>query len=388
MNEAAVAQRTFAEPPESPAEEQIITQQPASTAVHCVVFVGDFLTPEQKRSPLYRLGGHLFPYPDVMTVPNSIVRRCEVTRLKPVMRSVHKQNIQEDKWPLWTDSFTLTNQWDKKQQKFVNITFGVNGGQKDLVYKPLQPSQEIGMIAYRANDGVVHLSGEAQLNTAAEIKAAQLHYFPNWADILRGAAKLPLRISELEDHINDRMAQARTSQLVAVGEAFLYSCAQFRTHAKDYVDRQTGAIEETKGKGVAVRYDDVAENLFKMCDITREDKMVQNFASNQIDSANTNALLATAITKMTEILNRDANSVPNATPESQPPAPVTIEEAQAEMDRVADDEIFADMTAAVVPEVAEDGYDAINNRVDEAAYTLSEEATDDLAADIDVLNKA
>lgn len=335
-------------PPEAPADEQIVLQQPASTAVHTVIFVGNLLTNEQLRTPLYRLGGRLFPWPDFQTVPNGVVRRCEITRLKPRMRHVHKQNVQEDKWPLWQQSYSLTNQWDKKQQKFVNITYGLEGTDTaDFLYKALQPSQEIGMIAYRNNDGVRHLDGRALLTTADEIKGAQLHYFPNWHNILIGAEKLPERIAELEDHLSNRLAAATSDQFRAVGEAFLFSCEQFRSYAREYIDRQTAAIEETKGKGVSVKYDEVAERLFRMCDITREDKMVTNFATAQQDTSSIMAQMAESNRLMAEILASQTGFKPK---EEQPPAPETFEDAAAEFERaVEDDMVFADMTAAVAP---------------------------------------
>lgn len=350
--EAVMQREPYQDPPMAPAEESIITETPASTAVHCVVFVGDFLTDVQRQSPLYRLGGRLFPYPHVQTVPNGIVRRCEITRLKPKMRGVHKQNIPEDKWALWTDTYTLTNQWDKKQQRFVNLTLGNTPDTADLLYKPLQPSQEIGMIAYREQDGVIHLTGAAQLNTADEIKAAQLFVFPEWSRVLTGQSKLPLRIAELEEYFEGRRAVAPTPTLQAVCDAYLASCAQFREKAREYIDRQTAAIEETKGKGVSVRYDNVAERLFVMCDITREDRMVTNFAQTQADAAKKDDQIATAITLMSQILEKTGASLPNASPAAQPPAPTTEAEATAEMERAADEELFVDMTAATMPEVA------------------------------------
>lgn len=338
----AVAEYPTTQPP-FPVEEQIITERAVDNSVICVIYTGDVLSNQEKQSPNYRLGGKAFPWPEFVTVPNHVISRCQIVRLRKHMIAIPKWQIEKDKWPLYIEKYTLTNQWDPAARKLVDITYGVNGGEKDFVYKAMHPATEVGMLL-RHNEGIVQLTGDAQLNTAEEIRGAQLHYFPNWLEILTGRAQVPFRMADLEAHIEERRAAAPTTQFRAVGDAYLYSCSQFREFAARYIAKQTDVIEETKGKGVSVRYDEIAERFFRMCDITREDKMIQNYADSQQDTKAIMAQMAETNRMMANLLTQTIGTKPA---EEQQPAPETLEQAEAVM-HMASEENFMDMTAAVV----------------------------------------
>lgn len=357
-------------------DNEFVVERPKALDIYCVVYVGDILTVRQKRSPLYRLGGKLFPFPDFYTVPNNVTPRCTITRLRKAMRSVHKNLIDPKTYENWIQSYTLKNQWNPESRAFEDITVGVSGASAALLFKPINPVSEIGRVA-DTRTGVIALEAECGIKSGQDITEAQLFYFPNWIDILQGKATLPETLIELQDHINNRRDAALSSELRAIGDAYLLSCSEFYDWGKAYVDYQTMAIKETEAKPGGVRYDEVAERLFKMLNLTREDKLVQSFASNQAAAESANTAMATAIAKLAETQGQSTQWMQNALQvmmqiatgkeitaplADQPPVPATDEEALAEIARANEtegDDGFTDMSAAVIPTEEDEDPDAI-----------------------------
>lgn len=367
------------------AETRAIIEKPKELAVQCVLTVGNVLTDKQMRSPNYRLGGRLYPWPDFYTVPKGIVARCAITRLQDAYRGIHKSQIPEREWPQWVNSYTLTNQWDPVTKTYKDIVVGVDGASKDLLYKAIKPINEIGRIAYRG-EGVVSLGEECGLVNGEAIRDAQFHYFPDWLEIIRGVDGhwFPDTLAALEDHLSNRRAVASSSTLRAVGDAYLQSCSEFRSWAKaDRIDIQTAAIKETDKFAGGARYDEVTERLFKELELTREDQLVQGIAKSNNTSAAQSAQMAEAITLLTNLVvaqNRAADTLPQA--EVQAPAPATAIEAEAEILHAT--EAIAIPAAAPEPdtfvdmsEVVPDPADAEVNKYLEGAGVETKEANDD-----------
>lgn len=358
-------------------ENKIITATPKELAVQCVVFVGNFLTPKQMKSPNYRLGGKLYPWPDFYTVPKGIVAKCAITRLQKAMRGVHKNHIDEKQWPQWTDSFTLQNQWDPARNEYRDIIVGVDGPSKELLYKEIKPVQELRGIL---RDGVVALDEECGISSGGDIKEAQFHYFPNWLEIATGEKYLPERLRDLEDHLRDRREKTLSPNIRAIGDAYLQSCQEYRDAAKETrIDRQSATIRETEKYGGA-RYDEVAERMFRELELTREDKLHENTARSQNDQAESNALIGQALNKLTDLVaplvvnqQKAETSLPLA--EQQPPAPATTEQAKDEIDRavessVADETLFTDMSAEIIePETTPEDEEAAKYLADAGVET-------------------
>lgn len=364
---------------DEPAET--IVAKPAELAIQCVLTVGNLLTAKQMKSPNYRLGGRLYPWPDFYTVPNGIVPRCFITRLKKdAYRSVHKSQVQEKEWPMWVDSFTLKNQWDPVTQSYRDVTVGLDGYSKDLLYKPIRPIQEIGRIAGR-NEGVVALDADCGINSGADIKEAQFHYFPNWLEILAGKEFLPERLRELEDHLRNRREQTNSPQLRAIGDAFLYSCVEFKDWAKAFrIDAQTAMIKETEGKGGA-RYSEVTERLFRELEFTREDQLHENMARDANAQQSSSAQIATAIDLLSKVVAGQQAAADNLPPaSSQPPAPATVVEAAAEVERATSDEeiepTFVDMSETAIEPEAEAVANVEAEEDEIAARYLAEQGVD------------
>jgi hypothetical protein len=350
---------------------KFITQKIAEMKMYCVLYIGDTLTDRQKRSPAYRLGGKLFM--QQRTVPNNIVSTCAITRLDSAMRHVHKQLVDPKRHDQYVSSYVHENQWNSETQRFENVEYGFvmrpgpNGLERvdnGLLYKEINPVNELWNIT-GGDTGVVLI--EEGLESAADIKDAQMHYFPNWLDILQLKATVPLRLRDLEDHIENRKAATNSTALKAVGDAYLRSCLQYRDWGKTYVDFQTQVIKETEKSPGGARYDEVAERLFKQLELTRQDSLVADMARNSNDTQAQNTSIAAALEKVAEAnmlmaqgqarmdtmielmakvaLGKEVEGLPAA--ESQPPAPETPEEAVAAFDQAAEGSSFTDMSAAV-----------------------------------------
>jgi DNA polymerase-1 len=227
------------------------------------------------------------------------------------MRSVHKNLIDPKTYENWIQSYTLKNQWNPESRAFEDITVGVSGASAALLFKPINPVSEVGRVA-DTRTGVIALDADCGIKSGQDITEAQLFYFPNWIDILQGKATLPETLIELQDQINNRRDAALSSELRAIGDAYLLSCSEFYDWGKAYVDYQTMAIKETEAKPGGVRYDEVAERLFKMLNLTREDKLVQTFASNQAAAESANTAMATAIAKLAETQGQSTQWMQNA----------------------------------------------------------------------------
>lgn len=341
-------------------EPQAIVEQPTELAVQCVLYVGDILTTRQKQAPANRLGGKQFPLQDFRTVPNSVLQQCSITRLRKAFRSVHKNMVDKEKWEGYIPSYTLKNQWNPAKSQYEDVVVGKEG----LLYKPIRPIHELGRIAGQQN-GAVALDEAAGINSGDDIKEAQLFYFPNWYKIVAQEETLFERLSELQDHIETRRALAHSNEMRAIGDAYLLAISDYFDWGKAYVDFQTNVIKETEKFPGGARYDEVAERLFRVLGLQREDKLIVDMARGQTNSEQTNALLVQLLAKMDAKGDKTDSIIESmvgvlqdriVAPESvQAPAPVTVAEAKAELARAVEDDVavdsFVDMSEVVVEPV-------------------------------------
>lgn len=378
MKQAAKAvEENYDLPPEPPSDEMILTAPPVSEDPIAVVFVGDVLTARQKFVPQHRMGGKFFP--ETVTLPNRIVSRCAITRLRKSIISYPKAHVEKDKWGLWLQGYEATQQWNRTTKKYETVKVGnipgAKPGTQHLLFKERYPSQDIGGLI-REEMGIVPIPNNSGILNSGVIKAAQLHFFPNWHDIAIGNDKFPATLRELEDYLENRTKLADNPAFKAVGSAYLRSCTEFRLWGTNFVKLQTDAIEEFKGKG-RIQYDEVAENLMQMLEITRKDSLVEGFAKGQNDNAaiqsqlldlqkqnvEMQGQLTSAFTMLAQALNRDAGKVETLVATSgEQPAPTTKAEVDAEIDRnlsdevkttvpVKEDEVFTDMSDEQVDQI-------------------------------------
>jgi hypothetical protein len=363
-------------------EPEAIVEQPKELAIQCVVFIGDVLSTRQKQAPKARLGGKLFAVNEFKTVPDAIVKRCAITRLRKGFMSIHKQLVEEKDWTKYTQAYKLKNQWNPGTREFEDLIVGMDGASKDLLFREIRPIKELGRIAGVQN-GVVALDENCGISSSKDIVEAQMHYFPAWLEISAGQKFFPATLRELQDIIADRRDRTLSPHLRAIGDAYLQSCSDFYDWGKAYIDYQTSVIEETKKTPGGARYDEVGERLFKFLGLTRQDGLVQDFATAQNAQASQNTQLAEAMAMMAKsqarmdsvlsfIAERQLGDVPAET--GQAPAPVTVEEAAAELDRASEEE-FTDMSAMVVEPEANPEADAtvaqyLGNQEEDEVETL------------------
>lgn len=260
--------------------EDVYVERPVDKSFKAVVFVGDIMTARQKRTPDHALGGKLFP--DKKTL-RYCLGSCAITALRKGMQEINEALVDPTKRDRYIKEYIQPNVWNERERRFENVRVGGrNSGAAHLLFREVYPAGEIGAIAYAEQNGVVEVHG---VENAADIKRAQLFYFPNWLDIIQGKAQLPKTLRDLRAHLESRLTEAvklNDLMLEQVGNAFIRSCEDYLAWGKAYLKYQTDAINEAKKHpGVSVRYDEVAERLFGFLEITREDSLIENLTNRQ-----------------------------------------------------------------------------------------------------------
>ncbi len=283
-------------------QSEIVVEKYEDKKLRAVVFVGDVLTMRQKESIFFRLGGRL--YLDARTVPNNIASSCAITPLRQGMMSQHR-NMIDPKQHInggYVSSYIATNVWNPSSARFENIEVGKSGASAGLLFKPVYPAQEIGRIIGRG-DGTVEVPF---VESAADIREAQMFFFPNWIKIASGTAFLPPTLRQLKEHLQNRIEQTDSVQLQEIGKAFLASCQQFRLYGSEYIATQSKLIKEAeKIQGVLQVYDEIGERFFKYLELTRQDSLIQDFAKQTADANSSQSEIAKAISLMTQLLARN-----------------------------------------------------------------------------------
>lgn len=255
------------------AKSEVIVDAVDDNRLRVVLYVGDMTSLRDKQVKQYSLGGRHTP--EAMTVPGKFLVRCALTPLAEAMLGVSKNLVHPDERKNYIQAYRKTNVFNPATGRFEDLVVGASGASKDLIFKKIFPAREVGQIAYQQPaDGTIEIEG---LRTIAELKAVQLHYFPNWNQILSGKEKLPATNEELKAHIIERQAMApQGSVLWNVGEKYLLACDQYALWGKGYLERQTAVVEEAKKKpGAPGRYSEEAESLFKQLGLTRQDALVE-----------------------------------------------------------------------------------------------------------------
>lgn len=295
---------------------EVIVERAEDKSLKVIVFVGDFLTDEQKQMPGYELGGKLFP--EAKTLQPNLLVRCALTPLKQGMMSISKHLVDKKDWKNYISSFVLTNQWNPAKRQFENVRVGADENSQNLIYRPIYPISEIGSFTGK-QDGVVEVRG---LNSVKDIEQAQFYYFPDWIEIVTRRKSLPRLLRQLRDQIQEAMTRTKDQTLISVGEAYLRSCDQLQSFGKRYIKFQTGLIKEAeKHQGVDQHYDEIAERFFEYLELTREDALIKNFAVQQNQSLESNNQIQTAITLMSQILANQQKQVVTPAPVNSAPPP-------------------------------------------------------------------
>lgn len=334
-----------------------------------VVFVGDLLTQAYKQAPMYRVGGKLFA--NTYTVPNNFVARCAITPLVEGMLSINKHLVHPNERKNYIQAYRKRNALlNPATGERGDIVIGKSPETKHLIFKKVYPIQEIGEIAYR-NDGCVELT---MFSNAQDVLEAQYHYFPDWSRIVKGLVQLPKRKVELVEFIENRRAAAKSSSLIAVGDALIQSCDQFEIWGKEYVDKQTAAIEDSKDvKGYKFRYDEISERLFTFLDITRRDSFVEDFARSAADMTRqaqsggsdpelkeAMKLMATAVTSMSQILaNQQGIKIGDTAPGAEKPPVDTGMDSEQHMQDTLENVVVEEIEVEEEPATATSETDEI-----------------------------
>lgn len=267
---------------------------------YTIFFPGNLITLQEKQSESYRLGGRLVL--DSWCVKDQYIPRCGLKPLQQGHMPVNAGLVHPDAKTNagYLKRIKLTNIYNPATNQFETVIIGGIKKMNDhLLFKAVRPKTEVGRLC---KNGTVRIDG---FKGPKEMMQAQLFYFPvgselDWVQIIRGNRPLPTRIADLEAWIGERRKDAEPgTQFEKVGAGMLKACQNYRLWAVAYIANQTEQIKDAeKIQGARARYDEIAENLFKECDLTREDGLIQSFAKQQIDSSQTNKTIADAVSIM------------------------------------------------------------------------------------------
>lgn len=217
------------------------------------------------RSDLYNTGGVLY--------------RCAIHQLKTAYLPVNKQMVS----PADREGGTLlpgyqvqNGRRNHKTGQYEDVTVTND----NMVYRPFYPGDEIESMTRPSTGlrpgGIVEITA-LHGKTWQEQVDAQLHYFPNWEQLQTGEESLPATIRELRDNIAARVLVADTAELKSIGRDMLRSCDEFKVWGLRYLKawRQTVKFADNQIDSPIAGYNELAEMLFEMLQVAREDTLNQ-----------------------------------------------------------------------------------------------------------------
>lgn len=266
------------------AKREIVYQETAESRFICALFVGDVIKLEEKQdNPAAALGGHLFR--DSRCLPGKMLTRCAITPMYEGHLSTHAAFVYKDDRKYYKKTFIQKNVWNPATNQFEDVAVGRDSTSRNLLYWPIHPAQEVGRLMQRSGiaNGVVAIQFLADEN---DVIAAQMFMFPQWGEFVKGETSvIPTNIRKLKAYIAERKAEALrlgNAKFASVADAYLAACDRYAQWGKRYVDHQTAVIKGgEKHAESPARYDEIAERVLIDLELTREDRLVQNVASQQ-----------------------------------------------------------------------------------------------------------
>lgn len=235
-------------------------------------------------NPAWRPGGLLRPNALTLQYRLGFVRKCEITAMRTQMMSEQATNVHPNQRALMTPVFNLTENGEVQ-----TIGKRKDGSHDGLLRMPFYPSMEAERLAGQG-DGLVRMP----VTNFTEALEAQLFLFPNWAAILNGRGdELPQKIADIRQYFITRREDARTEMQMAVVEAAIQSCDDYRTWGQGETTRANATLREMTARGNAWSYGLDAELAFAQLGLQREDRLVQDQGS-QLNT------LTDAVTKLVQ----------------------------------------------------------------------------------------
>jgi hypothetical protein len=249
-----------------------------------VWYVGDTIRPNEKHfNPEWKGFGGVF-LPQFKTLSHDgnkgMVYRCRFTSMRVKMRQEWNQMLAPGELQYWKKSYTIKNAYDPKTQTFADQVVK----SPDQVYRPdIFPGREILAIT-QATPGY-DLGGRVEITALRnaddrEIQAAQLFFFPNWGEIIAAKAALPIKIREIENHIQERIDTIGTlppdlqMKYRSIANDMLKGCSQYRMGGMAYLKELEDAGNEAKAKGSRYNYPELGLMILEQLEQKRKDDLI------------------------------------------------------------------------------------------------------------------
>lgn len=279
-------------------------EQATLQTTRVLFFAHDTITDREKRElPFKEFGGIHLPHIATLRDSRYMLYRCCLTQLPPFkMIGDWEMMLPPEERKHWKKSFIQTVIDENGQEKNVtvsgflesNVTEEGEFKQKrssHLVFTERYPLHEARQAIRRTGShtpgGVVDI--EALLNaTRAEIDEAQYFFFPEWDEIIKGAAQLPSTTRGLQDHLKARVEAIKDqpwdsdkkAKFYAIGKDMLRSSTEYHRTALE-ATRQDEIVSKsafTKGDTGATT-SVISEQYLEQTGTRRKEDLVTGEAS-------------------------------------------------------------------------------------------------------------
>lgn len=308
FNESMTYQETGAFAP-IPTEGDIVDAPKSNTNIaelettRVLFCAQDAITDTEKRElPFKAFGGMFLPHVQLLG-NNGMLYRCQLTRLpKYKMIPDWRNMLGPIASTLYEDSFVQTVvengvSKDKLVSGFLesdpNPDLKESGEFKNkrsnhIVYRKRYAAQDCMLALKRpqmgyAPGGVVEITA-LKGASAAEVREAQLFFFPKWDDIKKGVKSLPLKVKDTELHISKRIAEinsmgwetAKVAKYYSIGRDMLRSVTEFNRHALTHIRGDEIIVKDAATKGAAgvITNSDASELYLEQTGTRRKEDLI------------------------------------------------------------------------------------------------------------------
>ncbi len=166
--------------------------------------------------------------------------------------------------------------------------------QGDIRYKKWYPGNEVRRAVQRSMPlgvgGVVEITALTGAS-AAEIKDAQLFFFPDWVDVRQGVSRLPETVREIEANVRTRIAAIseqpwspeKKSKYTSIGNDMIRSCVEFRLSALEIIEQDDTIKQESDKKGHIAPHSAISELLLPQIEYKRKGELLAGNATETAD---------------------------------------------------------------------------------------------------------
>lgn len=269
-------------------------------------FAGDTIRDIDKRElPFTSFGGIFMPH--VKGLGNKgMLYRCQLTRLpKYKMVGDWRNMLGERAAATHEDSFVQTVMVNGEPVQRVVKGFLESDPTADketgefkqkrsnhIVYRKRYSAQDAALAQRRTMGnsvrGVVEVTALKNA-TDAELKEAQLFFFPEWAEIKTGSKALPEKMVDLQDHLKSRIeavrkmdwSEEKKNKFFAIGNDMVRSCTEFIRHTGETIRSDEIIVKDAAAKGAAgtIQHSDISEKYLALTGTRRKDDLITGEAS-------------------------------------------------------------------------------------------------------------